>query len=154
MNQSTIGPADKKSLAAELINIPLEKAPNWLKWVLVLPLSLLAFGIWFGSLTWILKTFFREVFNWNSQLAVSIAEMLPAALGAYFYIHTGFNVAPKHKRAGALILLALLIFIMSVQISDQISLLNRIASFPPYDLIRYILICIGAVIGYLCLPKN
>ncbi|WP_188936032.1 hypothetical protein [Puia dinghuensis] len=154
MNHSSSGPVNKKSLASELINIPLEKAPNWLKWILILPLSILTFAIWFGALSWIIRTFFREIFNWKSQLAINISEMLPAVLGAYFYIHTGFTVAPKYKRASALILLVLLIFIMSGLIFEQIDLLNRANSFQPYELIRYVITCVGTIIGYLYLPKD
>ena len=154
MNYSPSHETKEKPFPDAILDIFLEKAPNWIKWCLVLPLSIFSFGAVYSVLTWIIKGCFKELFRWNTISAVKIAQMIPALLGAIIYIRSSYSIAPKFKRQTALITLVLMILIMCSQISEEIHVLSIIPDHTYLDLIGYVFILTGAIIGYLTLSVN
>ncbi len=118
---------------------------NWLKWIGVLPVSILAYAVMFygiNLINYITKFFWTvdkwSMFYWFQYLIPIIAN----ACGAYFYVQSGSNFAPNHKKKTAFILFTLLFIITLV------SIVMRIIEKEYSELIAYFAMLISAFYAY------
>lgn len=118
---------------------------NWLKWIGVLPVSILVYAVVFYSINiinYINKFFWTEdkwsMFYWFQYLIPIISN----SCGAYFYVQTGSNFAPSHKKKTGF-LLFILLFILTL-----ISVVMRIIEKEYTELFTYFAMLISAFYAY------
>lgn len=120
----------------------------WLRWVLVLPVALLA-----NILTGLFFNLLVSLSNWyiggsESSPHIYIGKCVAGAIGGYWCISYGTLTAPTHRKQTALILMVIFILITGMAILSQIQQKNW------GDLFITIISIGGIVSGYLTVEKE
>lgn len=84
--------------------------PNWVRWLLVVPAALAAFGV-VQVLVAIILTL-SPLQGLSPKLSDGAGQLVNSALGPYCFVLMGSLVAPSHRRASAITLAVLGLAIM------------------------------------------
>ncbi|MDR3665922.1 MAG: hypothetical protein P4L35_03655 [Ignavibacteriaceae bacterium] len=141
----------ESSFTDGIFSIVLNKVPDWIKWIILFPISIFVFGLVYEIFFVVIKAAFKEIFSWNTPLAIQIAQVLPIFFGSFMYIKSGYSIAPKYKKRTSLILLILIGLIMVVSIFNIIAG-NEEGRY--FDFFKCLVISLGSFIGYYNLPSQ
>lgn len=81
---------------------------NWVKWILVLPVSFIAYFVSY-TLVNLLNSFYLWMFDWNTQegfVPQYVAPIMSSLIGGFACIYYGVKIAPGYKKRVAVILMA------------------------------------------------
>jgi hypothetical protein len=149
----------KGNKKSHLISDIVDTLPKWLRWVILLPCSIFAYGAVY-SIAFVLQ---KNVLTSGSDqddlfsvpTAIKIAGIIAAFFGSVVFIKCSYLVAPKYKKGASLTLLIFLLLIAASQISEAIHLVQyKFYHFYYFYLIKYLAMSIGAISGWALLPSK
>ena len=53
------------TITDRIFSIVLDKVPDWVKWIILFPLSIVVFGLAYEIFFVVIKAAFKEIFSWN-----------------------------------------------------------------------------------------